>query len=119
MHIIHVHSESPKKPPLGARCNGCGLCCLVEPCPLGVVLSRSRKGSCIALRWYADAQIYRCGAVSETSEVLKSQVPPAFAWIVPGLAWAVSKLAHRWIAAGAGCDSSLESEVHHFNENAS
>ena len=43
-HTIHIHPQAPGKVPEGVACNGCGVCCLFEPCPLGVVLSRARVG---------------------------------------------------------------------------
>jgi len=86
--VIHIQPAAPAKPPEGAPCNGCGLCCLVEPCPLGMVLSRKRSGACVALRWSEVGQRYRCGAVDG---------PWGF-------------LARRWISAGSGCDSSLQPE---------
>jgi hypothetical protein len=49
--IIKIHPDAPPKPAVGAPCNGCGVCCLAEPCPLGVILSRRLKGACVALRW--------------------------------------------------------------------
>ena len=26
--VVHIHPGAPPKPPEGAPCNGCGLCCL-------------------------------------------------------------------------------------------
>lgn len=98
--IIYLQPEAPPKPPEGAPCNGCGLCCLAEPCPLGVVLSRKRLGACSALRWDAGLAVYRCGALTEPQVVL----PFALRWAAPVL----RRLARRWIAAGAGCDATLE-----------
>lgn len=89
--VIHIQPDAPNKPPEGAPCNGCGVCCLAEPCPLGMVLSRKRHGACIALRWSQDQQQYRCGALAAT-------------W----LGMPIGLLARRWISAGTGCDSSLE-----------
>ncbi len=98
--MVQVHASAPAKPALGAPCNGCGVCCLAEPCPLGVVISRKRRGACDALRWRAGENRYVCGAVSEPRTVL----PAALRWLSPAL----SRLARRWIAAGTGCDSSVE-----------
>jgi hypothetical protein len=93
-HIIRIESAAPLKPALGATCNGCGVCCLYEPCPLGVLLSRRRRGACVAVSWQAASRQYRCGALN---------APAALRWSAP--------LVRRWIAAGQGCDSSLVVEA--------
>ena len=64
-HTIHIHPAAPPKPALGAPCNGCGQCCLVEPCPLGMVVSGKRSGACSALRWSDAAGRYVCGLVAD------------------------------------------------------
>ena len=87
--VIEIHADAPPKPALGAPCNGCGVCCLAEPCPLGALLSRRFTGACVALRW--EGTRYVCGALTAQPEGLRG-------WLV-----------QRWIAAGAGCDCSLES----------
>ena len=107
-HIIHIQAEASPKPEVGAPCNGCGLCCLLEPCPLGVVLSGRRHGACVAVRWVPEARQYRCAAVSDPSGLLQSRWPAGWhglsTWVSPVL----GRLAKRWIAAGQGCDSHLE-----------
>ena len=100
--VIHVHPAAPAKPELGSPCNGCGLCCLAEPCPLGQVISRKRSGACDALRWDEASSVYRCGVLSDTASVLG----PRLAWLAPAL----RRLARRWIAAGVGCDATLEAK---------
>jgi hypothetical protein len=85
--VIQVHPLAAAKPPVGAPCNGCGLCCLAETCPVGIVLSRSRSGPCKALRWDAAEHQYRCGALGTGLQ---------------------ARVIGRWIAAGAGCDCDLE-----------
>lgn len=75
---------------------------MAEPCPLGRVISRRRLGACDALRWDGVLQIYRCGALSDTAAVLG----PRWRWAAPVL----RRLARRWIAAGIGCDASLQAE---------
>lgn len=85
-HIaIFIHPQAPTKPRVGAACNGCGVCCLVEPCPLGMLLSRRRTGACVAVQWCDEVGQYRCAAARGP--------------------WAI--LARRWIAVGVGCDSDL------------
>jgi hypothetical protein len=98
--VIHIQASAPEKPAFGAPCNGCGVCCLSEPCPLGMVLSRRRTGACTALRWDDAQALYRCGAISAPETVL----PRRWHWAAPWL----TRLARRWIAAGRGCDSTLQ-----------
>jgi hypothetical protein len=88
---IRAAAAASAKPDFGAPCNGCGLCCLAEPCPAGVVASGRREGACAALRWDDAAQIYRCGLVA--------RAPAPLRW-----------LARRWISAGSGCDADFEVE---------
>ena len=64
--VIHIEPDAPRKPLEGAACNGCGVCCLAEPCPLGMVLSRKRRGVCVALQWSQNEKKYRCGALATT-----------------------------------------------------
>jgi len=105
---ILIHAEAPAKPVPGAPCNGCGVCCLAEPCPLGVVLSGRRQGACKALRWNEASALYRCGAISAPAEVLQQAFHQSLRGLVPFLAPLLGRLARRWIAAGVGCDSTLE-----------
>jgi hypothetical protein len=93
---ILLQPEAPPKPAAGQPCNGCGLCCTVAPCPLGMLYSGRRQGRCRALRWQADTAMYRCGLLSEPAALLPAAARP----VAPLLAG----LARRWIAAGAGCD---------------
>lgn len=106
--VIHIEPAAPAKPALGAPCNGCGVCCLAEPCPLGRVISRKRVGACEALRWDGTLKIYRCGAITDAAGVLGER----WAFAAPLL----RRLARRWIAAGGGCDADMEvacSPLHH------
>ncbi len=92
MQIIRIHADAPLKPQPGEACNGCGVCCLAEPCPVGVLVSLRLRGACRALRWDDVQHIYRCGLMGRAS---KSRSP--WSWF-----------AHRLIAAGQGCDSDAE-----------
>jgi hypothetical protein len=81
---IRIHAAAPAKPAWGAACNGCGVCCLAEPCPVGMIVSLRRRGACRALGWDEGSARYRCSLMK--IPVLKI-------------------VALRWIAAGQGCDS--------------
>lgn len=87
---------------VGQPCNGCGLCCLVEPCPVGMVLSRRRSGACRALRWSESQQRYLCGAISGPDDGWPALMKPVAPW------WAY--LVKRWVAAGQGCDATLHAD---------
>jgi hypothetical protein len=97
---IFLHRQAPPKPAPGQACNGCGVCCADEPCPLGRLVSRRRTGRCRALAWDAQARIYRCGLLTRPAQHL----PRPLRVLAPLLA----RLSARWIAAGRGCDSSAE-----------
>lgn len=102
--IVFLEPSAPAKPPEGAPCNGCGVCCLAEPCPAGVLLTRSLRGPCKVLRWDAASALYRCGLLEgERAEDVGPRSPVGAAL---GTAWRT--IARRWIAAGRGCDCSLE-----------
>lgn len=92
--VIHIEPAAPPKPAVGAPCNGCGVCCLAEPCPVGMLLSMQRIGACRMLRWDDDQHRYYCGALERV------QVWPAV------LGHTAQYMLKRWIAAGQGCDAS-------------
>lgn len=105
---IPIFADAPAKPALGAPCNGCGVCCLLEPCPLGVLLSGYRSGACRALRWQAADRLYRCGALAVPEAVLAERLPHFLRWTVPWLAAGLRLSARRWVAAGIGCDCDVD-----------
>ena len=114
MQVIYLQPDAPPKPALGAPCNGCGICCLAEPCPLGVVLSGRRTGACRAVRWNEGAVRYECGAITQPQDVLTNALerwPLPAPWRPRLAAWVARRLpawAMRWVAAGKGCDAALE-----------
>lgn len=99
---ILLHPAAPPKPAPGAACNGCGVCCAWQPCPLGMLISRRTTGACRALDWSAVDARYRCGVLAHP----RRHLPAGLRWLAPALA----RLARRWIAAGIGCDSTLTTE---------
>lgn len=98
---IRIHVQAPPKPAVGAACNGCGLCCLAEPCPAGQLLTLRRRGSCRLLRWDEANSRYRCGLFGDEAPVAARRPLAALAQRLR------RRLATRWIAAGAGCDAEL------------
>ncbi|HRE17184.1 MAG TPA: hypothetical protein PLW86_08970 [Rhodocyclaceae bacterium] len=97
--IIYLHPDAPAKPPTGATCNGCGVCCAMETCPSGLLLFRQRRGPCPALRWSPPAARYFCGLLLAPEDYL----PWLPRWCRP----LASRFFKRWIAAGIGCDSNV------------
>jgi hypothetical protein len=100
--VIHLYRSAPMKPVEGQPCNGCGVCCASEPCPIGVVVSQRRLGPCVALLWREDDSVYRCGVAAEPLAYL----PEALKWAAP----TVAKLALRYISAGSRCDSNVQAQ---------
>ncbi|MHB8948173.1 MAG: hypothetical protein ACYC4S_03800 [Rhodoferax sp.] len=113
--VIHIHPDAALQPAPGAPCNGCGLCCLLEPCPLGAILSGRRQGACVAVRWHDELRQYRCGALCEPAAVLQRVLPARLQRLTPGLSAGLAPLlarwARRWTAVGQGCDSRLDATV--------
>ena len=98
--VVWVQREAPAKPAWGAPCNGCGLCCLSAPCPLGMLVTRRRTGPCQALRWDGDQQRHLCGLIASPSEVT--------GWKAAWMLGVLQAVVHRQIAAGTGCDASID-----------
>lgn len=104
MHqVIYIHPEAPAKPPLAAPCNGCGVCCLAEPCPVGVLVSRRLKGACKALVWSDQARRYHCGLLMV--QATEAGEPAAWWRGVARRVW--QRWVRRMISAGSGCDASM------------
>jgi hypothetical protein len=91
---IWLHPDAPHKPPAGAACNGCGVCCSAEPCPLGMLMSLRLRGRCRMLRFDAPRSHYRCGSMPHAD-----QAPSRWHRRLS------QALVARWIGAGLGCDS--------------
>ena len=76
---------------------------MAEPCPLGMLVSRRRRGVCVALQWREADQRYWCGMVADPAGVLGWRQT----WV---LRW-VGRLARRWIASGIGCDAEVVAQA--------
>jgi hypothetical protein len=88
---LELHREAPAKPAEGQPCNGCGVCCALETCPLGRLRFLQIRGPCPALHWSATAGRYHCG-------LLLAAGPDSL----------FGRLCTRWISAGSGCDCNAE-----------
>ena len=100
--IIEIHAAAPPKPAIGQACNGCGVCCAVEPCPVGMFVLLQFKGRCRALLWQPERSRYVCGMALRPADHLR--------WLPAALnAWA-GRLFARRIAAGSGCDADYAAE---------
>lgn len=97
--VIHIHAEAPPKPPLGEPCNGCGVCCLAEPCPVGMLISRKRRGACQVLVWSDAHGRYLCGLL------LSDGAPSPWVRGLPKRLW--QAWVRRLISSGSGCDASI------------
>jgi len=101
--VIYLHPEVPQKPALGETCNGCGVCCAIETCPVSRVWLMQWRGPCRALQWQQQSRRYVCGMVDSPKTYLRllpSSWVPLF-----------RRLAGRWIATGIGCDADVEVDV--------
>jgi len=102
-YIIRVHASAPPKPAAGEPCNGCGMCCAAEPCPVSRVLLGHRRGPCPALLWQEQQARYACGMVTDPARFLRFLPKP--------LARSAGRLFHRWIAADTACDFDADAEL--------
>ena len=106
--VLHIFRDAPTKPASCSPCNGCGVCCLIAPCPLGVLLSCRRLGACQALIWQAEDRRYVCGAITSVHDVLTRRLPLYAHALLPVLCSLLRRLAKRWVAEGVGCDCDVE-----------
>lgn len=90
------------KPPHGAPCNGCGLCCQHELCQLGIFVFDKATGPCPALT-PADGGRFICGLVA--SPATWSPVRTALHGVKT-----MAEAALFLIGSGVGCDAHLIGE---------
>lgn len=97
---LHLHRDAPSKPPIGTPCNGCGVCCALETCPVARLRFLQITGPCPALTWSPSEVRYHCGLLTHPARHLCGLPPRAEAL--------TRHLLARWIAAGQGCDCNAE-----------
>lgn len=85
----------PRKPPEGAACNGCGLCCAVQLCPLALEFLDAAAAPCPAME-FADGRFW-CGLARRPSRYFGV---PAFSNRM------LRPMVHEALSIGEGCDAS-------------
>ncbi len=83
-----------EKPSWSEACNGCGMCCTIEPCGLARVLIGAKRGPCPAMEW--DDRRFRCGLVTRPSAYLGTPRSKDLAY---------GAFHARMLGIGKGCDS--------------
>ena len=85
------------KPAFGSPCNGCGVCCMAEPCPVAVTLIDAKDGPCPALEFKGGR--HWCGLLTNAHLYIDG---------LEGKPWASDGIATYLMATGAWsgvCDS--------------
>lgn len=97
--IMRISREQgEKKPPHGAPCNNCGICCMAALCPLAKHLFGGELGPCPAL--LMDDGKSQCGVVANPAAYINSEEPEAI----------MREYALEVIGARTGCDCRINGE---------
>jgi hypothetical protein len=96
VQTLTLHADAPPKPVQGEPCNGCGICCAAERCPVAWLFLPLGRAPCTALEWDEEARRYRCGMVANAAKYV-GWLPRR--WEAQASRW----FAYR-VAAGKGCD---------------
>lgn len=99
-----------QKPPHGAPCNQCGLCCKATLCPLAAHVFKGRSipqgghiaGPCPAL--FYEGEQSRCGLVAKPAAHAPMRL------IIEHSAEALGRAASWLIGSGTGCDARIDGE---------
>jgi hypothetical protein len=89
-----VIDRVPAKPPEGADCNGCGLCCALQLCALAVEFLDAAAAPCPAMEFAGER--FWCGLARNPSSYFGTPVL-ANKFIRP--------LVHQALSIGGGCDA--------------
>ena len=90
---------TPEKPAYGSPCNGCGMCCIAEQCPISQMLF-GEHDLCPALTRMGN--VYACGLLCDTARY----AVPVSDKVDSALRAAIAYL----LGAGRGCDARLIEE---------
>ena len=94
-----VTARSLPKPAYGQPCNGCGVCCIAQQCPISTALFGEQE-RCPALEPAGHG--FGCGVITNTA----AYVPDLPAWGGQALSDAFAVM----LGAGDGCDGQTEDE---------
>ena len=99
----------PEYPGTGNPCNGCGLCCLAEPCPVSLELF-GQSSQCPALEF--DGGRFRCALMTNPGDY--GAIPEGVLSLDLDHEMAASSYYRQLIGAGMGCDSEIDAFVDLF-----
>jgi hypothetical protein len=63
-----VEMSLPNKPRYGEACNGCGLCCAIQLCPVAEIMFEGASAPCPALKMAPDGSRTYCQLVAIEKE---------------------------------------------------
>ncbi len=75
-------SEAPTKPRQDDPCNGCGICCILEPCLVATQYLKATD-KCPALEWSAPDKRFYCGMVVRPLHYLVNIQAPHLKGVTP------------------------------------
>lgn len=97
-HTTNVRAAAARKPKFGTACNGCGLCCLIEPCSLAIeFVTSDTTGPCPALEKEDDR--FWCGLLRRPHHYIEELKEK------PWVDGPIQEILLASGAFGAGCDS--------------
>jgi hypothetical protein len=95
------------KPKFGDKCNGCGVCCIIEPCLLANEALDCYEGPCAALEQQEDGS-YACGLVKRPAWYMFNEDVPS------EQTKDISEFFATALGIGKGCDASDEGIPSYF-----
>lgn len=92
--------DAPTYPGFGKTCNGCGQCCIIEPCQLARDYAGVREGPCPVL--VREGTAWRCGLTIEPHRHMPGLAGKPFADAV------LAPMFSEALGIGRGCDAEME-----------
>src|ERR1043165_2494420 len=94
---IGIKPGPPRKPPEGDACNGCGLCCAVQLCPIVIELLPDAQAPCPAMEF--NGERFWCGLIRRPSRYLGTPLQSDRV---------IGPMAGVELAIGQGCDAGTD-----------